>query len=107
MVETSERIKNQLNYFDGTKYVGEVMRHGRGMFYDHDGSVYDGEWYEDQRCGRGKMLFADGSFYDGQWEGDKMHGHGVFISVSRDRYEGNFTYGIKSGSGTMHYYNGN
>jgi hypothetical protein len=27
--------------------VGEVMRHGRGMYYDHDGSIYDGEWYED------------------------------------------------------------
>jgi hypothetical protein len=54
-----------LNYFDGTKYVGEVMRHGRGIFYDQDGSIYDGEWYEDQRSGKGKILFSDGSVYDG------------------------------------------
>jgi hypothetical protein len=53
------------------------------------------------------MLFPDGSFYDGQWEGDKMHGQGVFISCTRDRYEGNFSYGLKSGHGTMRYYNGN
>jgi hypothetical protein len=47
MVETSSRVKNQLHYCDGTKDVGEVMRHGRGIYYDQDGSIYDGEWYED------------------------------------------------------------
>jgi len=65
MVESSKRVKNQLHYFDGTKYVGEVMRHGRGIYYDQDGSIYDGEWYEDQRSGKGKILFPDGSVYDG------------------------------------------
>lgn len=34
MVDTSSRVKNQLHYFDGTKYVGEVMRHGSGIYYD-------------------------------------------------------------------------
>ncbi|CDW74718.1 phosphatidylinositol-4-phosphate 5- [Stylonychia lemnae] len=107
MVDVSQRVKNQLHYFDGTKYVGEVMRHGSGMYYDQDGSIYDGEWYEDQKSGRGKMLFPDGSFYDGQWSGDKMHGQGIYISSTRDRFEGSFSYGLKVGYGTMQYYNGN
>jgi hypothetical protein len=34
IVESSKRVKNQLIYYDGTKYVGEVMRHGRGIYYD-------------------------------------------------------------------------
>ena len=44
-------VLDQLLYHDGTKYVGEVKRDGKGIFYDSDGSIYDGEWLEDQKSG--------------------------------------------------------
>jgi hypothetical protein len=102
IVESSKKVKSkfhalsisinldQIHYSDGTKYVGEVVRQGRGIFYDQDGSIYDGEWLADQRSGRGKMLFQDGSVYDGEWEADKIHGKGIFISSNGDRFEGFF-----------------
>ena len=40
-------VLDQMLYHDGTKYVGEVKREGKGIFYDSDGSIYDGEWLED------------------------------------------------------------
>ena len=54
-------ILDQVYYSDGTKYVGEILRQGTGIFYDHDGSIYDGQWYKDRKNGRGKMLYPDGA----------------------------------------------
>lgn len=42
-----------------------MIRSGHGIYYDSDGSIYDGGWYEDKKNGWGKMLFTDGSIYDG------------------------------------------
>ena len=41
------------------------MRHGKGIHYALDGSIYDGEWLEDKKSGYGKILFQDGAVYEG------------------------------------------
>ena len=42
-----------------------MIRQGRGVYYDSDGSIYDGEWSGNLKQGHGKMLYSDGSVYDG------------------------------------------
>lgn len=105
---------------DGSKYDGQVnkkeggavKRHGYGLYFDV-GTVYDGQWVDDEMhgegtlkfdtganyvgtffhnvfSGKGKYLWADGSFYDGLWRANKMHGEGVFVDIHGRRWTGKF-----------------
>ena len=53
----SSKYLDHVSYTNGTKYVGDVIRQGYGIFYDLDGSIYDGNWYDDTKSGVGKKLF--------------------------------------------------
>jgi hypothetical protein len=38
-------------------------RHGRGKCYRNDGSIYEGNWIEDEICGYGRMIWENGDYY--------------------------------------------
>ena len=52
------------------------------MYYS-DGSVYEGEWYNDQRNGKGILSLANGNRYEGMWERDMKNGDGKFLFLDR------------------------
>ena len=53
----------------GSIYTGEWnendMRHGKGIQYWKDGSMYEGYWKDDQAFGKGRLIHADGDVYEG------------------------------------------
>lgn len=64
------------------------------MYYT-DGSVYEGEWYNDQRNGKGVLKLANGNRYEGMWEGDQKNGPGKFLYMDKGQvYTGNWKDGI-------------
>ena len=52
------------------------------MYYA-DGSVYEGEWYNDQRNGKGLLKLVDNNRYEGSWERDMKNGPGKFLYLDR------------------------
>ena len=52
-------FSNDSNDLHFDRYDGDLnddrMRHGHGTYIYQDGSVYEGEWYLDQRQGQGNM----------------------------------------------------
>nr|CCD13674.1 unnamed protein product [Trypanosoma congolense IL3000] len=92
------------------------LQHGKGVFRDAGGSVYDGNWVEGEMTGEGSITFpsgatyeggmyanrfwgagtytwSDGSRYEGQWENNKMHGTGIYIDAAGKRWAGKFYHG--------------
>ena len=69
-----------------------------------DGSVYEGEWFMDQKGsyykpedgnedpkpakGHGKMTYPDGSVYEGEWKEDKREGQGKLTKSDGSVQEG-------------------
>jgi len=43
-----------------------------------DGSTYDGQWLEGDRCGVGTYTFRNGDIYEGEWKDDQKHGKGIY-----------------------------
>ena len=43
------------------------MRHGLGVMVWLDGSIYQGEWLNNEHHGRGRIMHPDGDIYDGEW----------------------------------------
>lgn len=125
--ETEEGGREEVGVFyfaDGAKYDGQfsskdggaVKRHGFGMFYDV-GTVFDGQWVDDEMHGegtvtfdtgasyagsfyhnafngRGKYTWPDGSYYEGQFRANKLHGEGTFVDNLGRRWVGKFYDGI-------------
>lgn len=67
------------------RYVGQWennKKNGHGVFYYHNGAVYEGNFVDDVRQGFGKLTFLPGSVveegYEGMWENDEWHGHGIY-----------------------------
>lgn len=52
------------------------------MYYP-DSTVYEGEWYNDQRSGRGLLKVSNGNHYEGMWERDMKHGEGKFFYMDK------------------------
>uniref|UniRef100_A0A1I8FQ90 MORN repeat-containing protein 3 n=1 Tax=Macrostomum lignano TaxID=282301 RepID=A0A1I8FQ90_9PLAT len=57
-----------------------------GRMYYADGSVYEGEWLNDQRCGQGMLRLPNENRYEGEW---RDNGPGKFYYLSTGQiYEG-------------------
>lgn len=48
-----------------------MMNHksGFGKYTYGDGSVYKGQWSQDQRKGKGKITYNDGNWFEGIFDG--------------------------------------
>lgn len=98
------------------EYVGETefgYFHGIGEFSFKTGTLYSGEWEENQikgsgilnipiegtyegdfsysqKNGQGKFTWNDGTIYEGEWKDDQMHGQGKYLSIDNVSYIGTF-----------------
>lgn len=53
------------------------MRNGRGKFNYSEGSIYEGEWKNNQMHGFGTLYYSNGKVaYEGEWFEDEFHGVG-------------------------------
>lgn len=76
-VESVWKGKGLRMYRFGETYDGDLtptrrfseygVKHGKGVYRFRDGSVYEGQWSEDEICGQGKCFFANGDVYTGKW----------------------------------------
>ena len=77
-----------MSYADGSVYVGEWKddeKIGRGTISFANGVKYDGEWKDDERVGRGTMTYSTGMTYIGEWK-DNVRDCLLYTSPSpRDR----------------------
>lgn len=108
------------------KYTGDRVngkKQGKGKYEWNDGSVYEGEFYEDNLNGYGKLdipqkgtyegyfvkgkkseqgtyMFENKDRYIGKWDNDKMCGQGIYTFANGDKYEGEFSDNKFNGQGT-------
>ena len=64
-----------------------------------DGSIYSGQWLEDERHGRG-CLKIDGNTYEGNFRHGMKSGDGKLTYKNGDSYSGWWKFGEKEGTGT-------
>ena len=76
-------------------------REGYGKYVYTDGSVYEGEWFNDKKEGMGKYTYKDGTVYEGEWLDDVKHGTGKCVYNLGNIYEGEFKNGYIHGKGKM------
>ncbi|MFA6731031.1 MAG: hypothetical protein WCR95_08600, partial [Eubacteriales bacterium] len=78
---------------------------GFGVYTWEDGSVFSGEWEENQEL-RGVYTDANGS-YEGGFKNGKFSGSGKYIFANGDVYTGNFINGLENDTnGTLTYKTG-
>jgi hypothetical protein len=104
--ETSSSLRSghhSVIYVNGDRYTGGYQggcRSGRGtQTYAVDGSVYDGEWRDDQPNGQGTLTYLNGQKYVGQWKDDQRCGRGTETYGDGSRYEGEFMHDLYNGYG--------
>lgn len=74
-----------------------------------DGTECTVSMHNNQRTGKGKCVYPKGSVYEGEWLNDEKHGFGKYTLPSTSpmaSYEGQFANGKLSGSGNIIYRNG-
>lgn len=83
-------------FANGNTYVGglkEDMLHGKGILRDVvQQSVYDGEFFEDQRHGYAVFTYPGGR-YEGQYQNNKRHGRGKDEDDAGNMFDGEFQRG--------------
>ena len=102
-----ERCKKDLGlgaFYDG-QWSPNGLRHGLGTQIDTNGVYYFGYWCDDNKNGRGRILYVDGTLYEGNFKNDEYDGYGTLKAQPQYDYEvsseyvGEFENGIKHGKG--------
>jgi hypothetical protein len=76
-----ENGKGRFIFDNGDKYIGEFknsLPHGRGAYYNKDGSTYKGPFLEGKRQGYGTFVWANGEKYIGEYLNNMRHGEGIY-----------------------------
>jgi hypothetical protein len=77
------------------------VKHGRGTFWQLDGSVYKGQFEGDRMEGVGENRWEDGSIYIGDFMESKICGHGTYYYESGEIFEGAWENNVREGKGMM------
>ena len=95
--------------------------HGKGLRKYANGSLYEGDWREDQKHGIGRFRDANGETYRGLFRENKKHGKGVSVfSVqgmvnepgldyfwnAGDKYDGEYKANVRHGACVYTFFNG-
>ena len=77
------KLNGTFYWKDGSFYCGGINNNekfnGKGKyFWKKTNEIYEGEWYNGQMCGNGKMVYSDGSIYEGNFFENKKNGLGVY-----------------------------
>ena len=75
------------------------MRHGKGIQYWTDGSMYEGYWKDDQAFSKGRLIHADGDVYEGEWLFDQASGQGTYQHTDGAQFTGNWLEDKQNGYG--------
>jgi hypothetical protein len=95
--------KNKYRYPDGSLYDGDWwlnQRSGNGKQIEPDGTLYEGEWLQDKKNGIGKETKPDGTVYEGFWYQDKKSQLGKETKPDGTVYEGFWHQDKKNRNGT-------
>jgi len=92
---------------NGDCYAGEVLRlqtgtlerHGMGTYTTTDGTVYTGQWSNDQMNGEGFLQFPSGASYQGYFASNKFNGCGRFTWSNGTCCQGSFVNNKMDGYG--------
>lgn len=76
-------------------------RHGFGTLTRQDGTVYDGEWRNDELNGEGTERCTDGTCFRGHYANGMRTGHGVVTWPEGSKYSGQFERGKANGEGYL------
>ena len=80
---------------------------GRGVFKWTDGTVYSGEFKENEITGKGTYTWPDQSTYKGDVLNGLRHGEGKYINEREGvEYNGHWENGMRHGYGELRYKNG-
>jgi len=93
----------------GTLYEGEWknnQRHGVGRFVWNNNDRYVGEWCQDYKHGHGIMLWTNGDRYDGFWDHDLRQGKAIYSYANGGKYEGEYEKDERHGKGKFFWPNG-
>ena len=100
-------------FFTGTIAKNHIHKRViREYQYQSDGKIslnagtYTGDMDFGIFEGDGEFAFDTGSVYKGEWKNDNIEGLGVFETSSEGSYEGEFSKGAKSGEGVFSWNNG-
>jgi hypothetical protein len=84
-------------------YVGtwhkSGKRHGQGLIYLADGSIYEGQWVSNVPSGLGRLIFSSCDWYEGQFENGAINGRGRFNRLDMSYYEGEWLNSLPHGNG--------
>ncbi len=61
---------------------------GIGRMIDGDGSIFEGQYFNDDLNGFGRVFWYDGYYYIGEFKDYKMHGKGKFIYACGEIQDG-------------------
>jgi len=94
-----------LGKYEGTFNMG--LRQGPGIYYDYNGSRYDGNWEKDKRSGRGRIYYAAADpenrmYFEGCWENGVRTGTGKIFYRNDDKEIANYQDDERNGPATYH-----
>jgi len=67
-----------------------MMRSGFGMHLSPDGTMYMGNWENDQMNGSGRVQFSSGAVYEGEFANNCFHGKGQYTWPNGSHFDGTF-----------------
>ena len=79
------------------------MAEGRGVYRGVDGSIYEGDFRNDNMEGTGVFRLANGDIYEGNYRNNKMEGTGVLRSAKGGIYDGSWKKDMPEGRGVLTY----
>jgi hypothetical protein len=109
MVPTDFSGWAQVNYRDGTSYLGDFvngMRHGIGTLSLKD-RICIANWNEDVIHGVAEIRFNNGFRFIGRWNNGVRYDSGVSIYPDHSQYAGEFKNWMRHGQGEVVYSDGN
>ncbi len=92
--------------FLGGKCVSGDCNMGYGVKEYKDGTIYIGEWWNNEPSGKGTLVLSDGTIYVGQFQKGSYNGDGTLMN-NNTLYIGEFSNDNPHGTGTIFYSNGN
>jgi len=98
----------QVNYSDGTSYIGDFvtgMRHGIGTLTLED-KTFIANWDKDAMRGVVEVRFNDGIRFIGRWDYGIRYDTGLSIYPDNSEYAGEFKDWMRHGPGEMLYSDG-
>ena len=77
-------------YADNESYLGEFLnckKNGKGIYKRGDGTVYIGEWKDNNTFGKGYSEYDNGDFYVGGFKNNKRYGKGIYTQANGTIWE--------------------